>query len=97
MPRLIALSTAWGSRYGGINSFNADFLAGFVEARPELDVVCVVPCASDSEIKDAIVFNVNLVSMDLSRPVLLTRLTPCALSLVSKRRVSAIRRRIPYG
>lgn len=47
MYTLIAFATQWGSRHGGINSFNADFLIAFgVAYHLNAQVVCIVTQAS---------------------------------------------------
>jgi glycosyltransferase involved in cell wall biosynthesis len=50
---LVSLATGWGPRYGGINSFNFDFLRGFAAAFVEVKVICIVPYVTSSEIESA--------------------------------------------
>jgi tetratricopeptide (TPR) repeat protein len=51
---LIAFATAWGSRFGGINSFNADFLDALAAAFfSHLRTVCVVLHATPEEVDAA--------------------------------------------
>lgn len=49
---LIAIATAWGPKYGGINAFNYDLLIALAAAHWSwLRVVCVVAESSDDEIQ----------------------------------------------
>lgn len=64
MPSLIAFATHWGSKYGGINSFNTDFLTAFGNAYPNnVQVICMVIDANDDEIAQAKKNNVVLVKL----------------------------------
>lgn len=64
MPSLIAFATHWGSKYGGINSFNTDFLTAFGNAYPnDVQVICMVIDANDDEIAQAKKNNVVLVKL----------------------------------
>ena len=65
---LIAFASYWGSKYGGINAFNADFLAAmsiafFDENRGKVNVVCVVNAAEQQDIDDAKNKQVTLVPL----------------------------------
>ena len=53
-PTLIALATAWGPRFGGINTFNTELLKslGIYQGRG-FEVACVLPRVSAEEAKDA--------------------------------------------
>lgn len=54
MHTLIAFATQWGSKLGGINSFNADFLSAFGAAYgASAQVVCIVASATPDEVADA--------------------------------------------
>jgi glycosyltransferase involved in cell wall biosynthesis/tetratricopeptide (TPR) repeat protein len=54
MHSLITFSTQWGSKLGGINSFNTDFLEAFGAAYyNSAQVICIVADATDAEIKKA--------------------------------------------
>ncbi|MBU1181425.1 MAG: tetratricopeptide repeat protein [Proteobacteria bacterium] len=54
MYTLITFATQWGSKYGGINSFNTDFLSAFgVAYHFVVQVICIVSSAGDKEIKEA--------------------------------------------
>ncbi len=51
---LITFASYWGSKYGGINAFNADFLEAMgIAYDGHVDVICVVNDASDEDIQDA--------------------------------------------
>jgi predicted ATPase len=51
---LIAFASAWGSQHGGINAFNADFLAAMALAYyDKMTVICVVNAAKTQEIEAA--------------------------------------------
>jgi glycosyltransferase involved in cell wall biosynthesis len=64
MHSLISFATQWGSKYGGINSFNTDFLTAFGVAYPQqLKVICIVSTASQTEIDDARNANVTLIPL----------------------------------
>ncbi|WGG48571.1 tetratricopeptide repeat protein [Rugamonas sp. DEMB1] len=65
---LISLSTSWGSKLGGINCFNFDFLMAFQAANYSFaQTVCVVLHASVAEIAQARNEAITLVSLDLPR------------------------------
>jgi tetratricopeptide (TPR) repeat protein/glycosyltransferase involved in cell wall biosynthesis len=54
MHTLVAFATGWGSKFGGINSFNTDFLSAFVFAyHHSVQVICIVASATPEEIEDA--------------------------------------------
>jgi len=64
MYTLITFATQWGSKYGGINSFNADFLAAFgVAYNLEAKIICIVANASLEEIASAAKDNVRLMAL----------------------------------
>ena len=54
MYSLITFATQWGSKHGGINSFNTDFLEAFGYAyHVSAQVICIVADASEDEIEKA--------------------------------------------
>lgn len=54
MYTLVAFATQWGSKHGGINSFNTDFLAAFGLAfQQNVQLFCIVADADEGEIKAA--------------------------------------------
>jgi tetratricopeptide (TPR) repeat protein len=54
MYSLIAFATQWGSKHGGINSFNTDFLEAFgIAYHASTHVICIVADATDDEIEKA--------------------------------------------
>src|SRR5215470_8235887 len=54
MHTLIAFATQWGTKHGGINSFNCDFLSAFGAAYfNRARVVCIVASATVEEIQRA--------------------------------------------
>jgi hypothetical protein len=54
MYSLITFATQWGSKHGGINSFNTDFLEAFGYAyHASAQVICIVADASEDEIEKA--------------------------------------------
>jgi hypothetical protein len=64
MRSLIAFATQWGSKYGGINSFNTDFLTAFGDTyHDEVQVICIVSSATDDEIVQAAKNHVILVKL----------------------------------
>lgn len=64
MHTLIAFATNWGSKFGGINSFNTDFLCAFgVAYHLSAQVVCIVVSATEDEIDDAQNAHVRLVPL----------------------------------
>jgi len=68
MHTLIAFATQWGSKYGGINSFNTDFLSAFgVAYNRSTQIVCIVASATQEEI-DAVRENVNVHLVPLPYP-----------------------------
>lgn len=64
MYSLIAFATQWGSKYGGINSFNTDFLTAFGQHyHPQVQTVCLVTSMTEQEVKEAKAVNVTLVAL----------------------------------
>jgi len=54
MYSLITFATQWGSKHGGINSFNTDFLEAFGNAyQASAQVICIVADANDDEVEKA--------------------------------------------
>ncbi|MBT9100014.1 tetratricopeptide repeat protein [Methylovulum psychrotolerans] len=64
MYSLIAFATQWGSKYGGINSFNTDFLTAFGQYyHPQVQTVCLVTSMTEQEVDEANKVNVTLVEL----------------------------------
>jgi glycosyltransferase involved in cell wall biosynthesis len=64
MYTLITFATQWGSKYGGINSFNADFLSAFGFAyHLEAQIICIVASNTPEAREDASKAHVQLVSL----------------------------------
>ncbi len=64
MHTLVTFATQWGSKYGGVNSFNADFLTAFAFAyNSGVKVICVVAGDTPEERGAASRANVRLVSL----------------------------------
>lgn len=54
MHSLITFATQWGSKHGGINSFNTDFLKAFgIAFHQNVQVICIVESATDEDVDDA--------------------------------------------
>lgn len=63
---LVAFATAWGPKFGGINSFNTDLLSAVASTfENDVKTVCVVPYASKVEVDAAKCEGVLLVSLNL--------------------------------
>lgn len=64
MHTLISFATQWGSKYGGINCFNTDFLSAFgVAYHLGAQIVCIVASATPEEIEEARNAHVSLVPL----------------------------------
>ncbi|MDD5057630.1 MAG: tetratricopeptide repeat protein [Sideroxydans sp.] len=64
MHSLITFATQWGSKHGGINSFNTDFLKAFgIAFHNNAQVICIVADATSDEIEEAKNSYVNLVKL----------------------------------
>lgn len=65
---LIAIATAWGPKYGGINAFNYDLLIALAAAHWSwLQVVCVVAESSDDEVQQVLdQYQISLINLKLS-------------------------------
>src|SRR5687767_8465890 len=64
MYTLIAFATQWGSKHGGINSFNADFLTNFGAAYHQgAEIVCIVPQHTPEAVDEAARANVRLLTL----------------------------------
>jgi glycosyltransferase involved in cell wall biosynthesis len=67
MYTLITFATQWGSKHGGVNSFNADFLTAFGFAyNLGAQIVCIVSSNTPEESEAASKANVRLVSLPYS-------------------------------
>lgn len=67
MHTLISFATQWGSKYGGINCFNTDFLHHFgIAYNLGAQLVCVVTSATPEEIEEARNAYVNLIPLPYS-------------------------------
>lgn len=70
MYSLIAFASQWGSKYGGINCFNTDFLEHFSAAYAlKAQIVCIVTSATDDEIAKAKRQEIRLISLNCSSGV----------------------------
>jgi glycosyltransferase involved in cell wall biosynthesis len=64
MYTLITFATQWGSKHGGINSFNADFLTAFGAAyQLGAQIICIVVSATPEAMEDASNVHVQLVPL----------------------------------
>ncbi|MBV9928724.1 MAG: tetratricopeptide repeat protein [Acidobacteria bacterium] len=64
MYTLVSFATQWGSKYGGINSFNTDLLTAFsIAYHKGSQVICVVSNASEGELEEAAKAHVRLVPL----------------------------------
>ncbi len=62
--KIVFFATAWGTRYGGINSFNFDICRALAKlVKGKYEVVCVVPCAKRKQLKEAQGEGVKLVAL----------------------------------
>jgi glycosyltransferase involved in cell wall biosynthesis len=61
---LIAFASYWGSKFGGINAFNTDFLEAMSLAYSgKIDVICIVTEAEKQDVIDAKNNNITLISL----------------------------------
>lgn len=59
------IATAWGSRHGGINTFNADLCVALADYLSNTrKVICIVPDADETQIKEAKKKHVDLIKID---------------------------------
>jgi hypothetical protein len=66
---LVTFATQWGSNYGGINSFNTDFLGAFgIAYHANVQVICLVAEATQDEVKSASNDHVTVLKMEGVRP-----------------------------
>lgn len=67
MHTLISFATAWGSKHGGINSFNTDFLEAFALAYTgKVQVICIVAQTTPEDVTKAEKIGVTLISLELT-------------------------------
>src|SRR3990172_11642332 len=65
--QLVFLSTHWGSKHGGINTFNYDFCTEIIKKLPhDYELVCVVLQADRTTIQDEDKKGIKLLSLDIS-------------------------------
>lgn len=61
---IVFFATAWGTRYGGINSFNYDICRALAKlVKDKYEVICVVPCVGKKQVKEAKKEGVKLVKL----------------------------------
>jgi len=64
MHTLIAFASQWGSKFGGINAFNTDFLTAFSAAyNLQAKTICVVSSATPEEIEAAKALSIDLIPL----------------------------------
>ncbi len=64
MYTLVTFATQWGSKHGGINSFNADFLTAFGFAyHQSVQIICIVASGTQEAREDASKAHVQLVPL----------------------------------
>ena len=71
---LVLLATAWGPKFGGINSFNVEFARSLNLPDRAYELICIVPSATAEEIEDAQRHGVRL--MQLANGILGADLSP---------------------
>ena len=84
---LIAFATAWGTKFGGINSFNADLLDAVTAAFfSHLRTICVVLHATPDDIQAAQRNQITLVGLGLAdKKRTLQRIRTTRLSEITSR------------
>lgn len=88
MKQLIAFSTAWGSKHGGINSFNYDFIMAFSAAyNMQVEVICFVSKAEDEQIEDASNAHVKLISLETESNELKDSHAEIAISILKSKNI----------
>ena len=61
---IVFFATAWGTRCGGVNSFNFDISRALGKlVRDRYEVICIVPCAGKKQVKEAKKEDVKLVAL----------------------------------
>ncbi|MFA6056461.1 MAG: glycosyltransferase, partial [Thermodesulfovibrionales bacterium] len=64
MHSLITFATQWGSKHGGINSFNTDFSSAFgIAYHLSAQIICIVASTTPEEIEDARTAYVHLIPL----------------------------------
>lgn len=64
MYTLGAIATQWGSKHGGINSFNADLLSAFgVAYNVSAQVFCIVATATSKQVEEAAKMHVQVIPL----------------------------------
>lgn len=87
-PGIAVLSTAWGTRHGGINSFSTDFCLALARVLPSHRIACVVPDAHDDDIRYAEGAGVVLVPLQIDPDTTMSaELTPRVLQALRERGV----------
>jgi glycosyltransferase involved in cell wall biosynthesis len=62
--QLVFLATAWGTRHGGVNTFNSELCVSLAEVLPvSYEIVCVVLRASATEVAEAATARVTLIGL----------------------------------
>lgn len=66
---IVFFATAWGTRYGGINSFNFDISRALAKlVADKFEVICVIPRAEKEQIKEAKKQGVKLIGVRCTGP-----------------------------
>src|SRR5207253_516745 len=82
---VIVIATAWGSKFGGVNSFSTDLCRALAQTLTEHRLVCICAKASDADRDDAQQCGVTLISMD-------GFLEPTVGPMVADKLIEALRR-----
>ena len=63
---IVFIATSWGTRYGGINSFNYDLCVALAKLKElDLSIICIVNEGTASDIQDAHRLGVALIPSPL--------------------------------
>lgn len=65
---ILVFATAWGPKFGGINSFNKNFCSNLAKNQEDLKVVCLVSSCNVKEIEEAKNDGVDLLNLNLTKP-----------------------------
>ena len=65
IANIVVIATAWGSRFGGINSFSTDLCCALARVLSKHRVICVCVSGGESECKEAEASGVTLLTLNL--------------------------------
>src|SRR5687768_13642973 len=85
LSTVVVLATAWGSRFGGVNTFSSDLCIALARVLSNHKLVCLCLCADETDRKEAAESGLTILSLNQDPAVRATRdLATEILGILSK-------------